>query len=185
MLAFLFHQAFGIIFHQGFVGRLAVWRFVDGHQGHAWRPLPRWLVGVAHDHAPSGLLRYPVSFQRLMLVVEAVAAFRSVVSPVAVVIPKPAGTARVIAHLGRKGDGREGTGVCGGALIAMLDRSRMAIDPRIPATPGRSTPGVHRAGQTFLAPSATRREALGTGGRGKDEPIFTGEFVIDMSEAYF
>ena len=38
-----------------------------------------------------------------------------------------------------------GTG--GGVLNIMNDRIRMAIDPRIPTMPGRSTSGVHRPGR--------------------------------------
>ena len=37
-------------------------------------------------------------------------------------------------------------------------RSRMTIDPPIPAMPGRSTSGFHQSGRHLLAPSAKRRE---------------------------
>ncbi|CAN0288064.1 unnamed protein product, partial [Laminaria digitata] len=36
-----------------------------------------------------------------------------------------------------------------GAIIIMRDRSRMAIDPRIPIMPERSTSGFHRPGRLF------------------------------------
>ena len=35
----------------------------------------------------------------------------------------------------------------GGVLIIMHGRSRMTVDPRIPAMPGRSMTGFHRPGQ--------------------------------------
>ena len=38
--------------------------------------------------------------------------------------------------------------------------SRMAIDPRIPIMPGRSTSGFHQPGR-LLAPSAKRHEVFG------------------------
>ena len=37
-------------------------------------------------------------------------------------------------------------GLGGGVLIIMHGRSRMAIDPRLPTMPGRSTSGFHRPG---------------------------------------
>ena len=40
-------------------------------------------------------------------------------------------------------------------------RSRMAIDPRIPVMPGRSTSGFSPTRQTLLAPSATHRQVFG------------------------
>ena len=38
----------------------------------------------------------------------------------------------------------------GGVLIVMHGRSRMTVDPRILAMPGRSTSGFHRPGRQWL-----------------------------------
>ena len=49
----------------------------------------------------------------------------------------------------------------GDALMIMLSRSRMTIDPCIPTMPGQSTSGFHRPGRHLLAPSAKLRDVLG------------------------
>ena len=48
----------------------------------------------------------------------------------------------------------------------MHGRSRIAIDPRIPTMPGRSTSGFHRDQKAMLEPCAERREVGGEGGGG-------------------
>ena len=45
----------------------------------------------------------------------------------------------------------------GGVLIFMRGRSRMAIDPRIRTTLGRSTSGFHRPGRHCLLPPSAKR----------------------------
>ena len=48
----------------------------------------------------------------------------------------------------------------GGVLVVMHGRSRMTIDPRIPAMLGRKYVGFSPTRQTSLAPNAKRREVF-------------------------
>ena len=47
-----------------------------------------------------------------------------------------------------------------GVIVVMHGHSRMLIDPRIPAMPGRITSGFPPTRPTLLAPSTKRREVL-------------------------